>query len=43
MPTSTTERARYADAMSDALRAFESTMKAICDENGRSLPSKRDR
>lgn len=24
----------YADAMSDALKAFESAMKAICDENG---------
>jgi hypothetical protein len=29
-------KGKYADAMSDALRAFESTMKAICDENGRS-------
>lgn len=24
----------YADAIADALKAFESTMKAICDENG---------
>jgi acetylglutamate kinase len=25
---------QYADAIADALKAFESTMKAICDENG---------
>lgn len=27
-------RGEHGDAMSDALKAFESTMKAICDENG---------
>ena len=27
-------KGEYGDAMSDALKAFESTMKAICDKNG---------
>lgn len=32
-------KGEHADAMSDALRAFESTMKAICDQNGWGYPS----
>lgn len=30
---------RYLEAMSDALKAFESTMKSICDGNGWNYPS----
>lgn len=31
-------KSEYADAIADALKAFESTMKAVCDENGWSYP-----
>ncbi len=32
----------YADAIADALKAFESTMKAICDENGWTYNKEKD-
>jgi hypothetical protein len=37
-PTSTTVRAEWEKLCRMALKAFESTMKAICDENGWSYP-----